>query len=193
MRPRATYFCIDIEANGPVPGLYDMVSLGAAVVAPDQSGFLKTHEQFYVEIRPQAPKYDARAAAIHGLELEHLQKQGLPRAEACRQLNTWVKRTTRPRTDAVFVGHNAPFDWSFIAWTYAAESLPNPFGYKALCTKSLAAGILNIHWFETSKENLQHLLRLPPQESDLQHRADYDAAYQADILIALLNRSEARP
>ena len=65
MRSRATYFCIDIEANGPVPGLYDMVSLGAAVVAPNSNGFLQVQEQYYIEIRPQAPKYDARAAAIH--------------------------------------------------------------------------------------------------------------------------------
>ena len=193
MRSRATYFCIDIEANGPVPGLYDMVSLGAAVVAPNSNGFLQVQEQYYIEIRPQAPKYDARAAAIHGLDLDHLRQHGLPRAEACRQLSAWVKKHTRPRTDSVFVGHNAPFDWSFVAWTFAAESMPNPFGYKALCTKSLAAGILNIHWFETSKENLQRLLKMPPQDMSQKHRADYDAAYQAELLIKLLNRSEAAP
>ena len=30
---RTTYFCVDIEANGRVPGLVDMVSLGAVVAA----------------------------------------------------------------------------------------------------------------------------------------------------------------
>jgi len=193
MSARATYYCIDIEANGPVPGLYDMVSLGAAIVAPASNGFLEVAEKLYLEIRPQAPRYDASSAAIHGLDMDRLQKEGLPRAEALRQLNAWVKKTKRKGTDCVFVGHNAPFDWSFISWTYAAENIPNPFGYKALCTKSLAAGILNIHWYETSKESLQCLLNLPPENSKFKHRADYDAAYQAEILIALFNRSEARP
>ncbi|MEC8380110.1 MAG: hypothetical protein VXZ96_07310, partial [Myxococcota bacterium] len=61
------------------------------------------------------------------------------------------------------------------------------------CTKSLAAGILNLHWFETSKENLQQILKMPPQDMSQKHRADYDAAYQAELLIKLLNRSEAAP
>ena len=30
MTPLCTYFCIDIEANGPVPGLYDMICLAFA-------------------------------------------------------------------------------------------------------------------------------------------------------------------
>ena len=43
---RATWFCIDIEANGPVPGLYDMVSLGATVVYREASGALALGEDF---------------------------------------------------------------------------------------------------------------------------------------------------
>ena len=65
--PRATYFCVDIEANGPVPGLYDMVSIGIVVVTPTQEGTLKVGETLYIEFRPQAPRFDAQAAAIHGL------------------------------------------------------------------------------------------------------------------------------
>jgi hypothetical protein len=55
---RATYFCVDIETNGPVPSLYDMVSLGAVVVAPDDRGELQLGETFYVELRPVAPLVD---------------------------------------------------------------------------------------------------------------------------------------
>ena len=66
--------------------------------------------------------------------------------------------------------------------------MPNPFGYKALDTKSMAMGRLGIGWHETNKENLERILALPPQNSALTHRADYDAEYQALILCALLNR-----
>ena len=58
---RATWFCVDLEANGPVPGLYDMVSLGAVVVAPDARGELAIGSSIYLEIQPQAPRFDPRA------------------------------------------------------------------------------------------------------------------------------------
>jgi len=183
---RSTWFCIDIECNGPVPGLYDMVSLGAVVVAQDDSGILQLGESTYVEIQPQAPRFDAHAAGIHGLDQDRLKREGLPRREAALQLAAWVREQTRPGTDPTFVGHNAPFDWSFVAWVYAAEELDNPFGYKALCTKSLAAGVLNLHWLDTNKDVLSERLGLPPEDMSQKHRADYDAAYQALILKGLL-------
>jgi DNA polymerase III epsilon subunit-like protein len=183
---RSTWFCVDIECNGPVPGLYDMVSLGAVAVAQDESGQLQIGASTYVEIQPQAPRFDARAAEIHGLDQDRLHREGLPRREAAEQLAAWVRAQTRPGTAPTFVGHNAPFDWSFVAWTYAAEGLDNPFGYKALCTKSLAAGVLKLHWLDTNKEVLSERLGLPAEDMGQKHRADYDAAYQALILKGLL-------
>ena len=38
---RATWFCIDIECTGPVPGLYDMISLGAVVVKRGRASALE--------------------------------------------------------------------------------------------------------------------------------------------------------
>ncbi len=188
-----TYFCIDIEANGPVPGLYDMVSLGAVAVHPTQDGSLKIGEQLYLEIRPQAPRFDPNAAAIHGLSQERLMKEGLPRKEFCRQLSSWVAKNSKPKSTPTFVGHNAPFDWSFVSWTFAAENIPNPFGYKAMCTKSLGQGVLGLHWLDASKGTMQELLSLPPENARKKHRADYDAYYQALLLIELLKRIEAKP
>ena len=192
MKLRATYFCIDIECNGPVPGLYDMVSLGAIVVNI-VDGRPRLGQKFYMEIRPEAPRFDAAAAAIHGLDQNRLHREGLPRAEACRQLIAWVARYTEPGSQSVFVGHNAPFDWSFVAWTFAAENLKNPFGYKALDTKALAMGVLDLHWINSSKDTIQGILNLPLEDKTKKHRADYDAEYQALILIGLLNRMSAEP
>ena len=56
---RATYFCVDIEANGPVPGLYDMVSLGAVVVHAGSDGRLQIGASIYLELAPVAPRFDA--------------------------------------------------------------------------------------------------------------------------------------
>lgn len=183
---RATWFSIDIECSGPVPALYDMVSLGAVVVAPGADGRLAPGETFYVEIRPEAPRVDPGAMKVNGLDIEVLRREGRSRRQAMLDLTAWVKAQTRPGTKPVFVGHNAPFDWSFVSWTYVAEDLPNPFGYKALDTKALATGKLGVHWFDSSKEVLAERLQLEPEDMGQKHRADYDALYQAKVLIKLL-------
>ncbi len=186
--PRATWFCIDIECSGPVPGLYDMLSLGAVVVREAGGGRVELGEELYLEMQPQAPRVDPGAMAVHGLDLDRLRREGLARGEALRRLNAFVERAAARGSQPVFVGHNAPFDWSFVAHAYVAEDLANPFGYKALDTKALAAGVLGLHWLDTSKEILARRLDLPPEDLSAKHRADYDARYQALILQALLHR-----
>lgn len=184
--PRATWFCVDIECNGPVPGLYAMVSLGAQQVTEDADGRLSLGASYYAELQPDAPRFDARAAAIHGLDQDRLRAEGLTQRQLCERLAEWVRAHTTPGSKPVFVGHNAPFDWSFVSYAYAAEDLPNPFGYKALDTKALATGVLGVHWFDSSKEVLAERLALPAEDLTLKHRADYDARYQAELLVALL-------
>ena len=183
---RATYFSVDIECSGPVPGLYDMISLGAVVVYADRDGRLHLGESFYIELRPEGPRVDPGAMKVNGLDIDALRRDGVVRRDAMLKLTDWTKAHTRPGTKPVFVGHNAPFDWSFVAWCYAAEDLPNPFGYKALDTKALATGKLGIHWFDSGKEVLEQRLGLEPEDMGLKHRADYDALYQAKLLIKLL-------
>ncbi len=184
---RATWFCVDIECSGPVPGLYDMISLGAVPVRQTDAGFA-IGETFYVEIRPQAPRVDAGAMKVNGLDLDKLRREGTPLKAALEQLSAWVGQQCDAGTDPVFVGHNAPFDWSFVSWSYHASDLVNPFGYKALDTKALAMGVLNLHWFDSNKEVLAERLDLPDVVTEQVHRADYDAWYQAHILVRLLEQ-----
>lgn len=185
--PRATWYCIDIECSGTVPALYDMISLGAVVVTQGADG-PELGASFYVEIEPTAPRVDARAMAVNGLDLERLRAEGRPLADALRDLTSFVEEHLLPGSEAVFVGHNAPFDWSFVSYSYHASGLPNPFGYKALDTKAMSIGVLGLHWLDTNKEVLQERLGLPLHDEDKAHRADYDAWYQALILAELLRR-----
>jgi DNA polymerase III epsilon subunit-like protein len=194
--PKDVYFCIDIEASGLVPALYNMVSFGAVPVAHSggaDGAWRPSSDELYVELKPIAPGFDPQAMAVHGISREHLEEIGTPAEDAMRRLDEFVARH-RNRGRAVFVGHNAVFDWSFIAYYFELYRIPNPFGYKALDTKALAMGRLGISWFETSKENLRTLLpSLPPEDKTRLHRADYDARYQAEILCALLNRRVPGP
>jgi DNA polymerase III epsilon subunit-like protein len=126
---------------------------------------------------------------VNGLDLERLKRDGKSLKEAMSGLAAWVRDGTVEGSEPVFVGHNAPFDWSFVNYAYHSLGIPNPFGYKALDSKALAGGVLGLHWLDTNKERLESLIGLPPPKQALVHRADYDAWYQAQILVRLLERS----
>ncbi len=200
MTEPVVYISVDVEASGPVPGLYNLVSIGAVPVVFGDGAWRATDDKFYVELKPIAAGFDPGAMAVHGLSREHLEKNGLPAEVAMRRLSDFVARCLGPApardragsqaaspARVTFVGHNAAFDWAYVSYYYERFYLPNPFGYKALDSKSLAMGRLGIGWFDTSKETLENLLKLPAQDAGLIHRADYDALYQAWILAALLN------
>ncbi len=182
------YFCVDCEASGPVPPLYNLLSVGVCVVRPGGGGHA-LGDDLYLELKPIFPGFDPEAMKVCGLDRSRLLEQGTEPREAMVALREWVLGQNRPsRERPVFVGHNAVFDWAYIAYYCAHFGIENPFGYKGIDTKSLAMGRLALSWNDTSKENLESLLRLPPQDPAQVHRADYDAKYQALILKALLDR-----
>lgn len=188
----ATYFCVDLEASGPVPPLYNLLSIGATVVRPSGDHHV-LGASFYAELKPIFPGFDPGALAVCGLDVERLRREGREPKEALVDLARFVAAENGKGKDRpVFVGHNAVFDWSYIAYYYAHFGMENPFGYKGLDTKSLAMGVLGVPWRETSKETLEKLLSLPKQDPAQVHRADYDAAYQALILKALLDLDTRR-
>lgn len=184
--PKTVYFCVDIEASGPVPSLYNMVSIGGVVVRL-VDGVHVRGDSFYYELQPVCDGFDPGAMAIHGIPRAHLETNGTPVKTALEGITAFVKAQIEPGQRALFVGHNAPFDWMYVAWYFAWAGLPNPFGYNALDTKALAMGTHRSTWKQTNKERL---LTLHPQLTapapDQVHNALADAEFQADILIALL-------
>ena len=109
--PRDVFFSVDIEASGPVPALFNMVSIGAVPVDHRDGAWRPGEERFYVELKPIAPGFDAGAMKVHGIPRQKLEAEGVPAGEAMRRLSEFVAVCLR-RTGGrpVFVGHNA-------AWT----------------------------------------------------------------------------
>ena len=141
--------------------LYSMLSIGATVVR-SEAGSLRVGDSWYVELKPLFPGNDPDALKVCGLDPEKLAREGTEPREAMERLAAWVKEQNRScGSSPVFVGHNAVFDWAYIAYYFAHFGMKNPFGYKGICTKSLAMGRLGIAWTETSKEGLERRLRLP--------------------------------
>ncbi len=71
MHMTEVYISVDIEASGPIPVEYSMLSLGACLVS-------NTQRNFYVELKPINSNYLQEALQVSGLSMEQLQKYGKP-------------------------------------------------------------------------------------------------------------------
>jgi len=133
------YFSVDVEASGPMPPEYNLVSIGAVAVRPSGNGHT-IEEEFYVELKPIFPGFRPESMAVHGILREHLEKNGVEAKEAMQQFADWTHSCLKPEERPVFVGHNAVFDWAYINYYFHHFGIENLFGYKAIDQKSLAMG-----------------------------------------------------
>jgi DNA polymerase III epsilon subunit-like protein len=182
------YFSIDVEASGPLPPDYNLVSIGAVEVRRTPEGH-RLGREYYVELKPVFPGFRAESMAVHGIPREHLEREGVDSGEAMRQFDAWTRSCLDTGEQPVFVGHNAVFDWAYINFYFHHFGIENPYGYKALDSKSLAMGVMGIAWWDANKdflvEAIPGLAGLAATETA--HNALDDARFQARILVALLD------
>lgn len=166
-----TYISVDIEAAGPNPSRYSMLSIGACLVDDPGQGF-------YVELQPLHDASLPRSIEIGGLTLEELRERGTPAQEAMQRFADWVAQQVPPHRAPVFVGFNAAFDWMFVDVYFDRFEIPNPFGHSALDIKSYYMGRMGSTWAETS---LKHLSPRYLKGRPLSHNALGDARDQAEL------------
>lgn len=165
------YVSVDVEASGPVPGRYALLSIGACVVA-DPGG------TFYAELRPETTGADPEALAVSGLSMERLAAEGEDPAEAMARLAAWIEQVTPAGHLPVMVAFNAPFDWMFLADAFHRHLGRNPFGHSALDVKALAMGADRVDWPDTSFAAVAERRGIA---ATLPHHALEDARLQAEV------------
>lgn len=176
------YVSVDVETSGPVPGIYSLLSIGACVVSePAQS--------IYLELQPDGLQHDPEAVAVTGLALTKLENEGLAPQTAMLKLEQWLNQLCSADQKVVFVGLNAPFDWSFINYYFHKYSGGNPFGFTALDMKAYYMGVTGCRWKETKSS--QMTARLKPQSAP-SHNALDDARFQAELFALMLAEAHDR-
>ena len=170
------YISVDIEASGPIPGEYSMLSLGANTIE-------RPGETFYREIQPISDRFLPEAIEVSGLSMERLVAEGQAPLEVMSDFRAWVGQTAdggRP----VFVGFNVSFDWAFVNWYFHRFLGENPFGIGGIDIKAYAMGKLNCSWQETSASRLPLEFRT---SQPLSHNALDDAIVQGEVFARLLS------
>ena len=155
------YCVIDIETNGSKPGTSQVIEIGAVML---QNGEIIDRFETFVECA-FLPEYITKITGIEPTDLI-----GAPtRKEALTALRHFMG-------DAVFVAHNAHFDYHFLNASFDRFGL-GPIGNPQLCTIELAK-----RTFESERYGLAYLIDFLEIETATHHRAFSDALCAAKVM-----------
>lgn len=128
-----SYVMVDVESDGPCPGLYSMVALGAVIVEP---GLRRTFKGL---LRPMTERYQPEALAVSNMTRE--QTMGFPEAkETMDAFERWLLNEAPRRR--IFVSDNNGFDWQFVNYYFHAHVGYNPFGFSSQNLGSIFKGMM---------------------------------------------------
>ncbi|MDZ7370964.1 MAG: exonuclease [candidate division KSB1 bacterium] len=145
------YVSTDIEADGPIPGLYSMLSFGSAAYLPDKTLI----DTFYANLEtlpgavthPQTMKWWAEHPEAWAECRQNLQKP----EEAMQNYLKWLKQLPG---NPVFVAYPAAFDFMFIYWYLIRFTGESPFSHSALDIKTYAMAMLKLPYRESTPRNM---------------------------------------
>ena len=185
-----TYISVDIEAAGPSPSGYAMLSIGACLVDEPGAGLPAGIEsRFYVELQPDREGVLDSAMSVGGFTLDGLRASGTAPKQAMQQFADWIAAVTPDGHRPVMVGFNAVFDWMFVADYFHRYLGRNPFGHSALDIKAFYLGATGSTWAGTSMNFVAERYGL---SITLTHNALDDARDQAALFRAVRDELAAR-
>jgi hypothetical protein len=178
------YVATDVEADGPIPGPYSMISLGMAVTGrPDLV--------FYSELKPISDTFVPEALAVSGLDRERLIREAPFPEEAMTAAMKWInglRKIGRP----VFLAAPAVWDGMFVHWYFMRFCGKSPFGAtgSGIDLRSYWMGRRGCEWVQTHKGKIKHALGLTGLPHT--HHAGEDAAELAAVFAAVLDTPTGR-
>lgn len=163
-----SYFVVDIESDGPIPGDFSMVCFGAVLV---EEGLERS---FYGKLKPISEKYVPEALAVSGFTREDTLNFDSPQ-QVMLDFEQWIKQNSKGRP--IFISDNNGFDWMFICWYFHHFIGRNPFGFSSRRLADLYCGVVKdtfAQWKHLRKTAHTH------------HPVD-DAKGNAEVLLHLKN------
>lgn len=170
------YYSIDIECDGPCPGLNSMISIGIAAFTSDGK-MIDTFSRNVAQLpgaKPD-PKTMNEFWAENPLAWEATQKDKQLPQDMVQDMLNWVddvRYNVQNLTDekslrkSVAVAYPAGFDWSFVYYYIMRYSGYSPFSWSCLDVKTLAMAVINKrgyrytvkkkmpkHWFDFDEKH----------------------------------------
>lgn len=168
MNNKSRNVSVDIEADGPCPGIYSMICFGAVIV---EAGFQRT---FYAELKPISELWIPDALAVSGFSREDTMKFADP-YDSMFNFEEWLTKNIDGRP--ILWADNNGFDAAFINYYFHKYLNRNPFGWSSANIGSLYKGICgDLH------QKFTHL-----RETTHTHNPVDDAKGNAEALLKMFN------
>lgn len=188
------YISVDIEADGPIPGPYSMLSFGFVLAGTfDGVTFapadLDAPVVFYRELQPISDDFLPAALEISGLDRDRLVADGADPRHAMQAARDWVLEVAGHRRP-VLVAYPLSFDWMYLHWYFTRfVEAGSPFSYsQCLDVKTMIATTFGATVDRANKHSL------PPELQSARphtHHAIDDAIEQADLFAKVFARALA--
>lgn len=146
------YISVDVETDGPCPGLNSMLSIGC--VAFDAAGNeLDEFSRNLCQMEDASPDPSTLNWWRGNLSAWVATRKDLVEPEqAMQDLDEWLLGLSEGKR--VFVAYPAGFDFTFVYW-YCHKFLGHsPFGFQALDLKTYAMALLGTEFKSTSKRTM---------------------------------------
>jgi hypothetical protein len=128
----AKWISVDVEADGPIPGPYSMIALGAVLVDKPDVGFLGY-------LRPVSAMWVPEALAVSGFTRAETEEFPLA-LTTMLAFNAWIKENVSG--NPIFVADNNGFDWSFVNHYMHVLTGGNPFGFSSRNINDIYHGLV---------------------------------------------------
>ena len=145
------YVSVDVETDGPIPGPYSMLSLGAVAFRP--TGEAIGTFQGVLETLPGASQHPDTMSWWKKYPEAWAKATDNPRPPemVMKEFVEWLDTLPSPPT---FIGWPATWDFMFIFWYLIRFIGRSPFGHSGLCIKSQASDRLKTPFRQIGKRTL---------------------------------------
>ncbi len=183
-----TYVSVDIEADGPIPGDYSMMSLGA-VAYDDRGGELG---DFSVNLLPLPDaEQHPDTMAWWGTKPEAFEATQRHRIGPCLGMRDFAEWAGALTGKPVFVGYPASFDFMFTHWYLVHFGFDDPFGFNALDIKTYAMARMGCGFKATVKARMPKEW-MADRDENMSHVAVEDARSQGGLFFKIRESLELK-
>lgn len=151
MAQHEIYVSTDIEADGPIPGEYSMLSFGSAAFTAE--GVLLSTYTANLELLSGAA-VDENTKQFWKENREAYNVTRIATREPWDVMPEYVKWLKRLPGRPIFVGYPAGFDFTFIYYYLMRFAGESPFGFACLDIKTYAMAVLGWRFTETAKRDM---------------------------------------
>lgn len=163
---------VDIESDGPIPGDYSLIEIGAVVVDK------KLDKTFHVKLKPISDKFIPEALAVFNSTRNQTLDYEDPKI-AMTKFKDWIDSVSNGDR-LFFISDNNGFDYMFVCWYFHHFLGENPFGHSSTNLGSIYKGLIK----DTFK-NFKHLRKTFHDHNPLNDALGNAEAFQQMIEMGL--------